>query len=107
MYAIVLNLLLNYSISHYLNHNKLSANHSSFVLSLHTHTEPKTNAEANKLECWKKAMQVELMALEQTGTWNFVDLPPNVKPIGYRWVFKIKRNADGSIERYKACLVAK
>jgi len=96
-----------YPISHYLSHNKLSSNHSSYVLSLHTHNEPKTYVEANKHECWQKAMQVELQALEQTGTWNFVDLPPNVKPIGCRWVFKIKRHADGSIERYKACLVAK
>jgi len=96
-----------YHISSYLNHNKLSTNHSSFVFSLHTHNEPKTYAEANKLDCWKKVMQVELMALEQTGTWSLVDLPPNVKPIGCIWVFKIKRNTDGSIERYKACLVAK
>jgi hypothetical protein len=84
-----------------------STNHSSFVFSLHAHTEPKTYAEATKFDCWKKAMQVELMALEQTGTWTLVDLPQNVKPIGCRWVFKIKRNADGSIERYKAVWLPK
>jgi hypothetical protein len=41
------------------------------------------------------------------GTWTLVQLPPDRKAIGYRWVFKVKHNADGSLERYKACLVAK
>jgi hypothetical protein len=52
-------------------------------------------------------MNVDLTALEKTGTWKLVDLPPHVKPIGCRWVYKIKYHADGSIERYKARLVAK
>ncbi|PNY11391.1 retrovirus-related Pol polyprotein from transposon TNT 1-94 [Trifolium pratense] len=52
-------------------------------------------------------MQAELTALENTGTWTIVDLPPNVKPIRCRWVYKIKHHADGSIERFKARLVAK
>jgi hypothetical protein len=52
-------------------------------------------------------MQVELQALENTGTWVLVDLPPHVKPIGCRWVYKVKHHADGTVERYKARLVAK
>jgi len=36
-----------------------------------------------------------------------VDLPPGAKAIGSGWVFKVKHNADGSVEHYKACLVAK
>ena len=71
-----------YPISNYISHHLLSNNHSSFVMSLHTQPEPKTYAEASKLDCWKQAMQVELQALEKTGTWKLVDLPPNVKPIG-------------------------
>lgn len=35
------------------------------------------------------------------------ELPPNRKPINSRWVFKIKRNADGTVECYKARLVVK
>jgi hypothetical protein len=96
-----------YPISNYLSHANLSNSHSHFVMSLHSHTEPKTYAEASKHECWNKAMQVELSALEQTGTWQIVDLPDHIKPIGCRWIYKIKYHADGSVERYKARLVAK
>ena len=41
------------------------------------------------------------------GTWELVDLPPGVKCISSGWVFHVKCNADGSIEHYKAHLVAK
>lgn len=47
-------------------------------------------------------MQLELSALKKTITWKIVDLQPGVKPIGYRWVYKIKYLVDGSIERFKA-----
>jgi len=39
--------------------------------------------------------------------WDLVDLPTRCKAIGNKWVLKIKRNSDGSIERYKARLIAK
>jgi hypothetical protein len=39
---------------------------------------------------WKQAMQNEITALEQTGTWQIVDLPPTVKPIGCRWILASK-----------------
>jgi hypothetical protein len=52
-------------------------------------------------------MNDELEALTKTGTWTFVDLPPLAKPIGGKWVYKVKYKSDGTIERYKARLVAK
>ena len=36
-----------------------------------------------------------------------MDLPPGSKPLGYKWIFKKKMNADGSIDKYKARLVIK
>lgn len=39
--------------------------------------------------------------------WELVDLPMDQKTIGNKWALKIKRKADGSIERFKALLVAK
>ena len=56
---------------------------------------------------WKEAMLDELKAIEHNHTWELVTLPEGKTPIGLKWVFKIKHNADGSVKRYKARLVAK
>jgi hypothetical protein len=56
---------------------------------------------------WKKAMQEEFDALLRNGTWRLVSPSKGKNIIDCKWVFKIKRKADGSIERYKARLVAK
>lgn len=52
-------------------------------------------------------MNIEIQALIQNNTWDIIDLPKNEKPIGCRWVYKVKLNAHGTLERYKASLVAK
>ncbi|GAA0186268.1 hypothetical protein LIER_33556 [Lithospermum erythrorhizon] len=52
-------------------------------------------------------MEREIQALKLNNTWEIVDLPPGHKPIGCKWVFKIKRKPDESIYKYKARLVAK
>ena len=52
-------------------------------------------------------MDAKLATLEESGTWIVVDLLGNVTLIGSKWVYKIKRCADGSIEWYKGRLVAK
>ena len=48
-----------------------------------------------------------MQSLDDNGTWNLVQLPTRKKVIGYRWVFAIKGNPDGSVARLKARLVAK
>ncbi|KAG6543704.1 hypothetical protein Mapa_014888 [Marchantia paleacea] len=72
--------------------------------------EPSSYAEAARRSDWKKweqAILEEKESLQQTCTWEFVDLPPGRKTIGCRWVFKVKRGAAGEILKYKARLVAK
>jgi len=56
---------------------------------------------------WHEAAENEIKALVENGTWELVSRPPNSKPIGSKWVFKVKRHADGSIDRYKGRVVAK
>ena len=52
-------------------------------------------------------MAEEIAALERTSTWDLVPLPPHVTPITCKWVYKVKTRSDGSLERYKAHLVAR
>jgi hypothetical protein len=52
-------------------------------------------------------MQDELNALAKIGTRKIVVLPSNVKPIGCKWIYKVKHHYDGYTERYKAIFVAK
>ena len=58
-------------------------------------------------EEWKKAINEELESLIRNGTWDIVPKPTGRDVITCKWVFKIKRNAEGDIERYKARLVAR
>nr|GEV43342.1 ribonuclease H-like domain-containing protein [Tanacetum cinerariifolium] len=53
------------------------------------------------------AMNDEINALYENDTWYLVDLPFGRKPIGSKWVFKIKYKSDGELDRFKARLVAK
>ena len=55
---------------------------------------------------WKSAMESEYNSLLENNTWDLVPPPENKNVIGSKWVYKVKRNADGSVERFKARLVA-
>ena len=49
----------------------------------------------------------EMASLHKNEAWDLVELPAGRKPIGSKWVFKKKTNAEGKVEKYKARLVAK
>lgn len=96
-----------YPITSYHSFSHLSPSHQVFSSSITHFTEQKYFKEASQYDCWQIAIKSELDALDKNGTWILVDLPPHAKPIGSKWVCKVKHKADGSIERYKAWLVAK
>jgi hypothetical protein len=56
---------------------------------------------------WKRAMDEEMASLDKNEAWHLVEFPTGRKPIGSKWVFKKKLNAEGKVEKYKARLVAK
>ncbi|CAN6697291.1 unnamed protein product [Malus baccata var. baccata] len=62
-----------------------------------TQVEPATYKSALKSPVWFNAMQDEILALHNQGTWSLVPLPRHKNLIGCKWVYKIKKNADGSI----------
>ena len=69
-----------------------------------TYEEAMTRPDAH---LWLAAIQAEYQSQQTAGTYELTELPSGRLPIGCKWVFKIKRRADGSIDRYKARLVAK
>lgn len=69
--------------------------------------EPVTYSQAAKEDDWKKAMQVEIDAIEKNKTWVLTDPPEGRKPINLKWVYKLKKDSTGNIVKYKARLVAK
>ncbi len=69
--------------------------------------EPTNDLEALKDKNWKLAMDSEYDALVKNKTWHLVPPQRGRNIIGCKWVYKIKRKADGTLDRYKARLVAK
>lgn len=52
-------------------------------------------------------MHEEYDALINQNTWSLVPLPPDKNLVSCKWLFKLKRNVDGTIARHKARLVAR
>jgi hypothetical protein len=74
------------------------------------HPEPQTYQEAvsgEENELWQKSMDKEMHSLLENDTWELVERPEGVKLILMKWVYKVKRDAQGNVERYKSRLVAK
>jgi hypothetical protein len=55
---------------------------------------------------WEAAMKEEMSRIQQLGTWELVPKPEGVNIIGCKWVYKVKRDQNGDVSRYKARLVA-
>jgi hypothetical protein len=69
--------------------------------------EPSCYREAADYQEWIDAMDKEMESIEKNKTWELVKLPIGKKPIGLKWVYKLKRNSDGEVQKHKARLVAK
>ncbi|CAN1157716.1 Retrovirus-related Pol polyprotein from transposon TNT 1-94 [Linum perenne] len=98
---------VSYPFSKVLCYDSLYQGHKKFVLSISSVQEPSNYAEAIKSADWRQAMDNELNALNENGTWSIVALPPGKRAIGNKWVYRVKYKSDGTIERFKARLVAK
>jgi hypothetical protein len=74
-----------------------------------TRKEPGTVMEAmasSEKAKWINVMDKEMESLRNNDVWELVELPKDRKAIGSKWVFKLKTDSNGSVERHKARLVA-
>ena len=96
-----------------------SKNKTEMEFAIHADTDPKEKwtgvfeptsyLEAMKskhAQQWHEAMEAEIDALVSNGTWTLVDRPKDQKVVRSKWVYKIKLNADGTLNKFKARLVA-
>ena len=72
--------------------------------------EPKTFQDA--ITCphsdgWKMALHEEIRSLSEQNVYEVVQQSPDVNPLPCKWVFKIKYDRNGNIQRFKGRLVAK
>lgn len=89
---------------------KTSTSFGSDFITYVLESEPQTYKEAmssSDSSSWKEAVNSEIESILINRTWELVDLPPGIKPIGCKWIFKKKMKPDGTIDKYKARLVAK
>lgn len=93
-----------FDIAHSLTYSHLEPAYPFYLMTITAcHQEPQHFFQAVKDPIRKEAMDKEIQALEKNNT----PLPPSKTPIGCKWVYRIKLNLDGTIERYQAQLMAK
>ena len=70
-------------------------------------TEPQTFAQAVDQQVWRKAMLEEYDSIMRNDVWEVVPRPMGKSIVTSRWLYKTKYAVDGSIEKHKACFVAR
>ncbi|XP_076934283.1 putative mitochondrial protein AtMg00820 [Bidens hawaiensis] len=63
--------------------------------------EPKMFEDAINQKEWKLVMEDEMTALVKNQTWDLVSQATGVKLVSCKWVYKLKRREDGSVERFE------
>ncbi|KAK9062637.1 hypothetical protein SSX86_019825 [Deinandra increscens subsp. villosa] len=79
---------------------------SPLINSLLATSDPRSFKVASRHPHWVDTMQNELRALQLNKTWTLVPRPTDANVVGSKWLFRTKLRADGSLDRYKARLVA-
>ena len=97
---------IQYPINNYVSNHRLSKSFALTVNQLSNISIPSNVQEALTDPAWANAVNEEMQALQKNSTWELVSLPEGKKTIRCRWVFTVKLKTDGSIDRYKARLVA-
>lgn len=94
-------------MENYLSNGVFSVGHQAFLATIDEIQEPKSFREAVRHKHWREAMEREVEALEQNGTWTLEEVPRGKNVIDSKWVFKVKYKPNGDLDKYKARLVAR
>eukprot|EP00253_Pinus_taeda_P002198 PITA_02198 len=79
----------------------------ALMANLHSIFEPQNYLEAKGTSEWEQAMEAEFQSLQKNHTWTLSNLPAGKNPISCKWVYKVKYKVDGTLDKYKARLVAR
>nr|GMC49459.1 probable disease resistance protein At1g12290 isoform X2 [Ipomoea batatas] len=79
-----------HALSKVISYDGLAPTHKMFAMEVNSIDDPRTYNQAIKHDCWKKAMQAEIQALQENNTWELTELPPGKMPIGCKWGYKTK-----------------
>ncbi|KAL0560291.1 hypothetical protein IC582_000691 [Cucumis melo] len=96
-----------HSMCNYMSHSNLSPKFKAFIASLNTATVLKNINETMKSPKWKTIVMEEMRVLEKNKTWDLCTLPKGHKTMRCKWVFILKFKSNGTLDRYKARLVAR
>ncbi len=75
--------------------------HVAYLSQVSEPTSLKEALQSKNAREWKQAADIEYNALVENKTWDLVEPPVGCKPIGCRWLFKVKHRSTGEIEKYK------
>ena len=70
-------------------------------------SEPSNFEEDAQNDVWKEAMVEEYDSIMKNQVWEVLPRPEGKKVVGSRWIYKVNHAANKSVEKYKACFVAK
>jgi Reverse transcriptase (RNA-dependent DNA polymerase) len=97
----------SHPISYYVSFEALPPIYKVFVTSLHSNSTPCEWRKAMQDSKWKMAMFEEMRALVKNDTWDIVPRSSGKNVVGCKWVYLVKYNPEGKVDRFKARLVAK
>lgn len=93
---------IKHPLSNFISYKNVTPSFRAFISQVSRVVIPNNVQEALKVPEWREATFEEMRALEKNATWEKVDLPQRKGVVGCKWVFTVKYNSDGSLERYKA-----
>ncbi|KAG8485617.1 hypothetical protein CXB51_018939 [Gossypium anomalum] len=94
-------------IEKFASYNSLMPSFQVFIATLDKEQVSTSIAEALKDPKWRRIVEEEICTQEKNATWTVTNLPQGKTVVGCKWIFVVKYNSNGSIQRYKARLVAR